>query len=67
MKSNIIVFELWKRTQLREQLQDALQHIKGPEDVVVGNSKVTPKAKNVKATKMVKALSVINNSNVENK
>ena len=43
MKSNITVFELCKITQLREQLRDALQHIQGPQDVVIGNSKAAPK------------------------
>ena len=40
MKANIIVFELCKITQLREQLRDALEHIQGPQDVVISNSKV---------------------------
>jgi hypothetical protein len=35
--------------------------------VIVGNSKVTPKVKNVKTTKIVKASSVTNTSSVENK
>ena len=48
MKANIIVFELCKITQLREQLHESLQHIKGPNDVMVGNSKATLKGKNVK-------------------
>ena len=30
MKVNIIVFELCKITQLREQLREALKHIEGP-------------------------------------
>jgi hypothetical protein len=42
-----------------------LQHIQGPQDVLVGNSKVTPKGKNIKATKTFKASSVTNTSNVE--
>ena len=37
MKANTIVFELCKITQLREQLQEALQHIQGPQDMLVGN------------------------------
>ena len=43
MKVNITIFELCKITQLREHLREALQHIQGPQDVVVGNSKVTSK------------------------
>jgi hypothetical protein len=43
MKANITVFELSKITQLREQLRDALQHIQGPQDVVISNMKATPK------------------------
>ena len=35
--------------------------------MIVGNSKATPKVKNVKATKIVKALSVANTSSVESK
>ena len=35
--------------------------------MIVGNSKETPKEKNVKTTKIVKALSVANTSIVENK
>ena len=54
MKANIIVFELCKITQLREQLRESFQHIQGPQDVVVGNSKAKPKEKNVKSTKIVK-------------
>ena len=54
MEANITVFELCKITQLREQLIDALQHIQGPQDVVISNMKVTPKEKNVKTTKIVK-------------
>ena len=67
MKVNIMVFELCKITQLREQLRETLQHIQGPRDVVVGNSKVTQKGKITKATKIVKASSVMNTSNVESK
>ena len=67
MKENIIVFELCKITQLREQLRESLQHIQGPQDVIVGNSKVAPKEKNVKATKIVKTSSVANTSSMENK
>ena len=61
------MFELCKITQLREQLREYLWHIQGPQDVIVGNSKATPKAKNVKNTKTVKAASVANTSSVENK
>ena len=67
MKYNITVYELCKITQLREQLQKYLQHIQGPQDMIVGNSKVTPKVKNVKTTKIVKSLSVANTSSMENK
>ena len=35
--------------------------------MVVGNSKVTPKEKNVKTTKIVKSSSVANTSSMENK
>ena len=44
-----------------------LQHIQSPHDVLVGNSKVTPKGKSIKATKTFKASSVTNTSNVEDK
>ena len=37
MTENIVVFKLCKIAQLREQLRDALQHIQGPQDVVIGN------------------------------
>ena len=37
MKETIIVFELCKIKKLREQLRDALQHIQGPQGVVIGN------------------------------
>ena len=67
MKENITIFKLCKIKQLREQLREDLQHIQGPQDVIVGNSKVTPKAKNVKTTKIVKASSVTNTSSVESK
>ena len=53
--------------QLREQLEEVLQHIQDPQDVFVGNSKVKPKGKNIKATKTFKASSVTNISNVEDK
>ena len=43
MKVNIIVFELCKLTQLRENLCEALQHIQGPQYMTIGNSKVTLK------------------------
>ena len=52
---------------MREQLWEALQHIQGPHDVAIGNSNVTPKGKNTKATKLDKASSVANTSSVENK
>lgn len=52
---------------MREQLREALQHIQGPEDVIVGNSKAAPKEKNVKTTKIVKTSSVANTSRMENK
>jgi hypothetical protein len=67
MKENITVFELCKITQLREQLRDALQHIQGPQDAVIGNSKEAQKEKNVKTTKQVKTLSVTNISSTKNK
>ena len=67
MKANITIFELGKLTQLREKLREALQHIQGPQDVIVGDSKATPKEKNVNTTKTVKASSVTNTSSVENK
>jgi hypothetical protein len=67
MKGNITVFELCMITQLRVQLQELLQHIQGPQDVLVGNSKETLKGKSAKATKIVKALSVANTSNLEKK
>ena len=65
MKANITVFDLCKITQLREKLWETLQHIQGPKDVIVGNSKATLKGKSTKDTKTVKALSVANTSNVE--
>ena len=67
MKENIIIFELCKITHLREQLREALQHIQGPQAVIIGNSKTTPKEKNVKTTKKVKASSAANTSSMENK
>ena len=67
MNAKITVFELCKITQLREQLREVLQHIQGPQDVLVGNSKVTPKGKSRKTTKTFKASSVTNTSNVEDK
>jgi hypothetical protein len=67
MKKNITILELCKIRQLREQLREALQHVQGPQDVVVGNSKTTPKEKNVKTTKIVKTSSVTNTSSMENK
>ena len=67
MKANIIVFELCKITQLREQLRDALQTIQAPQDVVNSNSKETPKEKNVKTTKVVKTSTVAYTSSSDNK
>ena len=67
MKANITIFELCKIIQLMEHLQEYLQHIQGPQDVIAGNSKETPKEKNVKTTKMVKASSVANTYSMENK
>ena len=67
IKANITVFELCKITQLREQLGDDLQHIQGPQDVVIGNSKEASKDKNGKNTKIVKTSSVANTSSMENK
>ena len=37
MKANITMFELCKITQLRKQLQDFLQHMQGPQDLVISN------------------------------
>ena len=67
MNANITVFELCKITQLKEQLREVLQQLQGPQDVLVGNSKVTPKGKSRKTTKTFKASSVTNTSNVEDK
>ena len=67
MKVNIMVFELCKITKLREKIPEALQHIQCPQDVVVGNLKATLKGKRIKATRLVKASSVANTSNVEDK
>ena len=67
MKVNITVFELCQITQLREQLRDALQHIQGPQDVVIGNSKAAPKEKNLKTTKIIKTSTVANTSSTKNK
>ena len=52
---------------MREQLREVLQNIQDPQDVVVGNSKVTPKEKNVTTTKIVKRSSVSSTSSMENK
>lgn len=60
MKVNIIVFELCKITQLREQLHESLQHIQESQDVIVGNTKATSKGKHVKVNRMNKTSSVIN-------
>ena len=67
MKPNITIFELCKITQFREQLREYLQHIQGPQDVIVSKLKATPKVKNVKTTKIVEASSVANASSMENK
>ena len=48
MKVNIMVFELCKITNLRDQLREVLQHIHGPQDMLFGNSKATPKRKSTK-------------------
>lgn len=48
-----------------EQLQETFQFIRGTQDLVVGNSKVTEKGNSMKATKIVKTSSVTNTSNVE--
>ena len=52
---------------MREKLREALQHIQGPQDVVVGNSKVTSKEKDVKTTKTIKESYVASTSSMENK
>jgi hypothetical protein len=39
INSNITVLELCKITQLREQLREVLQHIQGPQDVLVVTQK----------------------------
>ena len=52
---------------MREQLREVLQHIQGPQDVLVGNSKMTPKGKSIKSTDIFKASSVTNTLNVEGK
>jgi hypothetical protein len=65
MNAKITMFELCKITQLREQVRKVLQYIQGPQDVLVGNSKVTPKGKSMKATKTFKASSVTNTSSEE--
>ena len=67
MKANINVFELCKITQLSEQLRYSLQHIQGPQDVVIGNYKPKPKENNVKTTKIVKTSIVANTSSKKNK
>lgn len=67
MKANIIVFELCKITQFREQLRDALQTIQGPQAMVISNSKATPKEKNVKTTMVVKTSTIANTSSLDNK
>ena len=60
MKANITLFELCKITQLREQLREDLQHIKGHQDVMVGNTKETLKVKHVKVNQSTKSSSVSN-------
>jgi hypothetical protein len=65
MKENITVFQLCKITQLREKLREVLQHIQGPHDVLVGESKVTVNGKSINAIDTFKSLSVINTSNVK--
>jgi hypothetical protein len=67
MKANITVFKLCKITQLREKLREVLQHIQGPQDVLVGNSKVTLKGKSIKDTETFKSSSVANTSNTGGK
>ena len=62
MKENITVFELCKITQLREKLHESFHHIQGSRDVMVGNTKETPKGENVKANKMTKTSTVANTS-----
>ena len=62
MKANITVFELCEIKQLKEQLCEALQHIQVPQDVMVGNTKVTLKGKNVKVNKSTNSSSVNNKS-----
>jgi hypothetical protein len=52
---------------LREQLRDALQTIQGPQDVVISNTKVTSKEKNVKTTKLFKTSTIANTSSTDNK
>ena len=67
IKENIIVFELCKIPQSREQLGEDLEHIQVPHNVAIGNSKETLKGKNTKATKSAKTTSVASTSSVENK
>ena len=45
----------------------SLQHIQGPQDVSVGNTKVTLKGKNGKVNKLNKSSSVTNTSSVNDK
>ena len=65
IKVNIPLFELHEITTLREQLHEVLQHIQGPQDVEIGNSNVTLKGKNTKATKSTKTSSVASTSCVK--
>ena len=52
---------------MREKLWESSQHIQGPQDVAIGNSKATPKGRNRKTTKLVETSSVTNTSSVKNK
>ena len=61
------MFELCKITQLTEWLHEALKHIQGHQDVLVGNIRVTLKRKNVKVNESTKSSSVANTSSVNNK
>ena len=67
IKANINIFELCKITQLREKLQESLQHIQVPQDVEIGNSKATSKGKNTETTKLAKTSSATRTSSVERK
>jgi hypothetical protein len=67
MKANIIVFELCKITQLWNHYVNLYNIFKGPQDVSVGNEKVTLKGNNAKVTKLTRAPSVTNASSIDNK